>query len=41
MVAAKMNCQIIDGQIRKKQICIKNNKKRMAKESGLRYNKNN
>ena len=41
MVAAKTNCQIIGKQIRKKQIYIKNNKKRMAKESGLRYNKNN
>ena len=41
MVVAKTNCQIIGKQIRKKQIYIKNNKKRMAKESGLRYNKNN
>ena len=41
MVAAKTNCQIIGKQIRKNQIYIKNNKKRMVKESGLRYNKNN
>lgn len=31
MVVAKMNCQIMDGQIRKKQIYIKNNKKKNGK----------